>query len=122
MYNIVDQLISCSDIKDSGRTVVLDIAYVTILLFRDVATVWKIKMVGTIGKQLKHLLSRFSDMKSSSKRWIRGFSRSLHNDGLPFGMAIMSLFFLTMTWSQHERTRIRLKHKVVNHDYLFTHL
>ena len=82
MYNIVDQLISCSDIKGSGRTVVLDIAYVTILLFRDDATVWKIKMVGTIGKQLKHLPSRFSDMKSSSKRWIHGFSRSLHNDGL----------------------------------------
>ena len=82
MYNIVDQLISCSDIKGSGRTVVLDIAYVTILLFRDVATVWKIKMVGTIGKQSKHLPSRFSDMQWSSKRWLRGFSRSLHNDGL----------------------------------------
>ena len=82
MYNIVDQLISCSDIKGSGRTVVLDIDYVTILLFRDVATVWKIEMVDTIGKQLKHLPSRFSDTKSSSKCWIRGFSRSLHNDGL----------------------------------------
>ena len=82
MYNIVDQLISCSDIKGSGRTAVLDIAYVTILLFRDVATVWKIKIVGTIGKQLKHLSFRFSDTKSSSERWIRGFSRSLHSDGL----------------------------------------
>ena len=51
--NIIDQLISCSDIKGSGRTVVLDSAYVTILLFRDAATVWKIKMVGTIGKQIK---------------------------------------------------------------------
>ena len=39
-------------------------------------------MVGTVGKQLKHLPSRFSDLKSSSERWIRGFSRSLHNDGL----------------------------------------
>ena len=74
MYNIDDQLISCSDIKGSGRTVALDIAHVTILLFRDIATVWKIEMVGTIGKQLKHLPSRFSDMISSSKRWIRGFS------------------------------------------------
>ena len=65
-YNIGNQLISCSDIKGSRRTVVLDIAHVTILLFRNVATVWKIKMVGTIGKQLKHLPFRFSDMKSSS--------------------------------------------------------
>ena len=39
-------------------------------------------MVGTIGKPLKHLPSRFCDMKSSSKRWICGFSRSLHNEGL----------------------------------------
>ena len=82
MCNIVDQLISCSDIKGSERTVVSDSAYVTILLFRDAASMWKIKMVGTIGKPLKHLPSRFCDMKASSKRWICGFSRSLHNEGL----------------------------------------
>ena len=82
MYNIVDQLISSSDIKGSGRTVVLDSAYVTILLFRAAATVWKTKMVSTIGKQLKHLFSRFSDMKSNSKRWMCGFSQSLHNEEL----------------------------------------
>ena len=68
MYNIIDKQIGCSDIKGSGRTVVLDSAYVTILFFRDAATVWKIKVVGTIRKRLKHLPSRFSDMKSSSKR------------------------------------------------------
>ena len=95
----------------SGRLIVIDSAYVTTVLFKEVKSKWNLRMKGTLRASTAHLPSNFSAIKSRATRWIRGYSETLHHEclNITFWNDSNAVSFLDndlvsgrATWEQYE--------------------
>ena len=78
MYNLVEQLLQCSGMIRSGRIIVIDSAYITTILLKDVTLLWGLRFIGTVTAKTAHLPENFSAVKSVASHWIRGYSQTMH--------------------------------------------
>ena len=79
-YDIVDQLLS--GLKDNGRLVIMDSGFPTIHLLKDARLLWETHIIATQRGNMKHLPKGHKENLSHAKRFIRGFSKTLHHQFL----------------------------------------
>lgn len=79
-YDIVDQLLL--GLKDNGRSVIMDSGFPTLKLLRDARQLWGTGIIATQRGNTAHLPLSHKENLKSAKRFVQGYSKSLHNEEL----------------------------------------